>query len=765
MKLLSCHIENFGKLHDLSFEFTEGVNNICQNNGWGKSTFAAFVRAMFYGLEGEKKRSVTENERKRFRPWQGGVFGGNLAFEAHGKRYFLTRTFGEKDQQDTFELRDLNTNLESQDYSAKIGEELFHINSASFMRTMYIGQNDCEAGLTDDINAKIGNLVDDSNDINNFERANERLDAIVKLLNNRSSGSIKLRESEITENERLVKNGATIEQSLDEVQGKLEIETSKLNSIKQDIEDVAKKQAEISKLETVRARKEEWIRLKDNCAQKKTILEEKKAYFPGDIPNMGQLDALENLRSEVELSTAQLQASELSEEEKKTLETSANFVDGTQEEQVSLLQSKWSNRNIKANGLQAKRVAHKSLLSMEKADKKKTFSGPLELIGLLFIGVCGLPFLLFIPVIGIAAIIMGGFMVLVSRLTQKKDLHAVRDPEIDALETEISSDEEYIQTTDLEVSNFLARYGKAFDASTVDRELQNIVNDIRAYGQLASRQEKTDVILSSIEEKKQKLWDGFAALDFEPSMDVKQQLGDVKEALRAYQVSRQSYEEASSQLKAFESKNDVSLLEKHVDEADQTTLNALAAQFTELREKQDACQAVISQYNKQIEVLQEQYDEWESAKEKLVQLKEDQEAEKKKLALVNSAKEYMKQAKENMTARYAAPIKNSFASYFDTINQDGASKFHIDANISVTYDELGKQREIATLSSGYQDLVGVALRMALVDAMYEDEQPTLIMDDPFANLDDDKIKLARKLLDEVGKSRQIVYFTCSNGRM
>lgn len=85
MRILSCHIENFGKLHDYSADFRDGANIVCQENGWGKSTFVAFLRAMFYGLEGDRKRSLEENERKRYKPWQGGVFGGQLVFEIRGK--------------------------------------------------------------------------------------------------------------------------------------------------------------------------------------------------------------------------------------------------------------------------------------------------------------------------------------------------------------------------------------------------------------------------------------------------------------------------------------------------------------------------------------------------------------------------------------------------------------------------------------------------------------------------------------------------------
>ena len=50
MQLIQCHIENFGKLSNIDMEFHQGVNVIHEENGWGKSKLAAFLRVMFYGL-------------------------------------------------------------------------------------------------------------------------------------------------------------------------------------------------------------------------------------------------------------------------------------------------------------------------------------------------------------------------------------------------------------------------------------------------------------------------------------------------------------------------------------------------------------------------------------------------------------------------------------------------------------------------------------------------------------------------------------------
>ena len=63
MKLISCHIENFGKLSDFDMDFKDGLNTVLEENGWGKTTLAAFIKAMFYGLESTMRGDITTNEK------------------------------------------------------------------------------------------------------------------------------------------------------------------------------------------------------------------------------------------------------------------------------------------------------------------------------------------------------------------------------------------------------------------------------------------------------------------------------------------------------------------------------------------------------------------------------------------------------------------------------------------------------------------------------------------------------------------------------
>ena len=45
MKLISLHIDNFGQFNNFDYVFEDGINQIVEENGWGKSTLAAFIKS------------------------------------------------------------------------------------------------------------------------------------------------------------------------------------------------------------------------------------------------------------------------------------------------------------------------------------------------------------------------------------------------------------------------------------------------------------------------------------------------------------------------------------------------------------------------------------------------------------------------------------------------------------------------------------------------------------------------------------------------
>ena len=171
MKLISLHIEHFGGLSDFDLQFEDGLTVVCQPNGFGKTTLAEFIRAMFYGFP-RKGKTLDKSKRQKYTPWNGGKCGGNLVFEVQGQRYRLERTFGATPKNDTFALFDLQNNKKSERFSEEIGLELFKLDAESFERSTYLPQiHDMDSLTTDSIQAKLGNLVEDANDMGSFDKA------------------------------------------------------------------------------------------------------------------------------------------------------------------------------------------------------------------------------------------------------------------------------------------------------------------------------------------------------------------------------------------------------------------------------------------------------------------------------------------------------------------------------------------------------------------------------------------------------------------
>ena len=64
-----------------------------------------------------------------------------------------------------------------------------------------------------------------------------------------------------------------------------------------------------------------------------------------------------------------------------------------------------------------------------------------------------------------------------------------------------------------------------------------------------------------------------------------------------------------------------------------------------------------------------------------------------------------------------------------------------------------------------QDMLNICMRLSLADALYDGEKPMLILDDPFVNLDDDRLINAMELLKKLAEDRQIIYLTCHSSRV
>lgn len=177
MRVTEIGVSAFGGLRNLRLELHEGMNTLLRPNGWGKTTLAAFIKAMLYGLSTPKGSRREDSERKKYMPWGGGTFGGYLCFESRKGSFRAERFFGARESGDSFCLYDLSTNLVSLAYSERLGEELFGIDAEAFARTVCISRRESLPNRgSETLTARLSALAEAADDVGDYADAMARLE-------------------------------------------------------------------------------------------------------------------------------------------------------------------------------------------------------------------------------------------------------------------------------------------------------------------------------------------------------------------------------------------------------------------------------------------------------------------------------------------------------------------------------------------------------------------------------------------------------------
>ena len=309
MKLISMHVDNFGGLHNYDFHFDEGLNVVLQENGWGKTTMAAFLKAMLYGFDAKRSKDITENERKRYLPWQGGTFGGSLDFEAEGVHYRIYRTFGETPRFDKVKIVDVDKKVTAKIDPSKIGETLFRLDASAFQRSVFINQNGLSIdGAASSIHTRLNALVSQANDVAAYDDAIANLTAQIKIYEKTGArGQI----GDIT------RQLSALEQQRDQVEADLAAQDAARERITQiDIllssvnEDLEKKKARLDAVSGEAKKREASQKLLNDINKQIADLQSRidtvKESLGGGIPTQAEMDAVQHQKQVMAALAAQL---------------------------------------------------------------------------------------------------------------------------------------------------------------------------------------------------------------------------------------------------------------------------------------------------------------------------------------------------------------------------------------------------------------------------------------------------------------------------
>ena len=707
MIIEACHIAQFGKWKDADFSFSPGKNSFLWDNGYGKTSFIYFFKLMFYGVSGDRKQDLEENERKHYMPFQGASFGGRIIFRIGEKHYRLERSFGLKKSEDSFRLFDEDSGKESKDYSENIGEELFSLDAESFQRVCMISHEDLHFSMNSRMHAKLGNVAEDQEDMKKFQQVQTILkDGINALSPNRRTGNIfklKMQEEELSSGlygkEALENAVLSIEKEVLFLTEKEARRKEEGKALEAELSQRISEKDSLGKWMSYAQKKEEWEKAEyryENAL---------KWYYQdrfSDIP-----EEKKALLWKEEMQSLQEQIHSIKKEIEKVSEAGGenNGVEniGVEAEKEGGIVLPLEEASVPGASRAKKDTSKNETFGNVTKEMGQYGTSPVVLfalagLGLLFVLLffgklfgmpLGLPSALFL-LLGILSLSLCFFLWWSGE--QKKRTWKEKQEEEEARQRK----QQAIRFASLE--ELLSRFHKLEDMQDLEMEAAGRKEEFLRFVE----EEGGEQAFSLLEEK-QKEWEEGPSLE---------------ESRRKLEAFRKEEEERRE----------------------------------EIRKKRAEREAKV----RDLEFLEEQ-------ERLLEQKKEEREALEKRYNLLQKTKAYLEMAKERFALQYKEPILEAFQKYFQSICIEPL-QFQMSEDLELSFVDRGLSREQGYLSEGLQDLCRFCQKLAIFDAMFREEKAFLLLDDPFSHLDEKNGARARALLEELAESRQIFYFTCSEER-
>ena len=702
MIIEACHIAQFGKWKDADFSFSPGKNSFLWDNGYGKTSFIYFFKLMFYGVSGDRKQDLEENERKHYMPFQGASFGGRIIFRIGEKRYRLERSFGLKKSEDSFRLFDEDSGKESKDYSENIGEELFSLDAESFQRVCMISHEDLHFSMNSRMHAKLGNVAEDQEDMKKFQQVQTILkDGINALSPNRRTGNIfklKMQEEELSSGlygkEALENVVLSIEKEVLALTEKEAKRKEEGKALEEELSQRISEKDSLGKWMSYAQKKEEWEKAEyryENAL---------KWYYQerfSDIP-----EEKKALLWKEEMHSLQEQIRSIKKEIEKISEAGGENA-GVEAEKEGGIVLPLEEASVPGASRAKKDTSKNETFGNGTKEMGQYGTSPAVLfalagLGLLFVLLffgklfgmpLGLPSALFL-LLGILSLSLCFFLWWSGE--QKKRAWKEKQEE----EENRQRKQQAIRFASLE--ELLSRFHKLEDMQDLEKEAAGRKEEFLRFVE----EEGGEQAFSLLEEK-QKEWEEGPSLE---------------ESRRKLEEFRKEEEERRE----------------------------------EIRKKRAEREAKV----RDLEFLEEQ-------ERLLEQKKEEREALEKRYNLLQKTKAYLEMAKERFALQYKEPILEAFQKYFQSICTEPL-QFQMSEDLELSFVDRGLSREQGYLSEGLQDLCRFCQKLAIFDAMFREEKAFLLLDDPFSHLDEKNGARARALLEELAESRQIFYFTCSEER-
>lgn len=639
MKINKLYINNFGKLSDYSLDFSENLTVINENNGFGKSTLCAFIKAMFYGLSTTRSKDLNENDRAKFTPWQGGAFGGSLEFSCYKGEFRIERTFGAKSSADTCVVFDLKTGKVTDEFSENIGEELFLVDVKGFERSVFVDSTLKSDKMPISVSSRLSGLVDNTDDLSDFETAHS---VLVKRLRQYATtgnrGIVYDKKREIIELKQKREKALGAKEQIDDLSQKLSRLKQKKEMAETELKKVREAITQNSSFDVIKEKQKHYAslcQLAENAKVQKTALEQK---YGGKVPNDEDISNIEKCFENVQIAKTEMQ--------------------------------------------------------------NKSNSGSNAVINFIVYAVA--------VVLAVLGFVFNLKVVLLPIAVAVAVLNLVVDLCL-----------------------------KSKKKSAESQKEQNLNDSLEAL-------EKT-----------------LSQFSLEMSDDYSSVISALRSDLLEFNIANKNYNEATTKAAEYYEQENLGQAGENMPKLDTEELKVTENKLTQTL---DETSADVLRISSEIDRLELAVDSLADVEYNLEIAMNEYSLAVENYNAINAGIEILTKAKENLSSKYKYKIEKEFSKTIDFLSSGRISDVLMSSDLDVSVRESGMSRELESFSTGTKALVEIALRLSLVESLFENEKSFIILDDTFVHLDDEIFKSVSEKIKELSQNTQIIYLTCTKSR-
>lgn len=764
MRLLYLEIENYGNLTGgRRIDFDGALQQFNEANGYGKTTLCSFIRVMFYGMKSRRENDTSFGDREHFYPFSGGRFGGSLTFFHAGKTCRIERFFDEKTAtRDTFKYYE--NGAETAADGDKIGKEIFGLDEEAFIRALTFDAREAEIAATDGMKERLGAIAEGTAGGRNAAAAIEILEKRRKEI----CGDRKNADSELFRLDKERKKIGEEMLALEAAARAADDLYAERARLKRDVAEAEEAETSLSgqeALEEKRARYEELVNQAKEAGEKRAEI---AARYPAGLVTEKEIGRLRYGQTAIARISGELSGVGFSQARSGRLgELSARFRTGV----PSAATLADAEESI------AKFERQKEIPAGYGAEKRKNGGRGAALVLAAAVSVLAIVLGLYLSKkLGSAAPAFCGCgaaaLIMIFAAVKKPK----RGESVPGAANEIKSvpTAEEMRATGEALERFFLRYG--LTEGSFSERLAKLKSDGERYAELLAEKSGADgrenELRASYAAATKEIREIFEARRLRLPQDTGVALSREIERLSGDLAAAQRYaeEEARYARRAADYLRESGLQANGA----QGGMREGAAYLSQdnARARIAAMKEALNSKRKELVAAERKIEEAEAAAVRLDEKQAELAINREKtddalyrLNIYRKTTELLRQADDSLMERYAEPVRRRFLKYAALLEKELGVETYMNRDFSLSFSRGGARRRDGHLSAGIRTVCALCLRLALSDEMFAGrETPFLLLDDPFVHLDEAHFEKTARLLRELSKDRQIVYFTCHRSR-